>query len=74
MTSFQVMVAVNGCEVVHCDSLVKEAMAAYWSTSKDLANRQGHFVRRSNRIETYLVSEAVDHQVKKQPKLYVMME
>ena len=68
------MVAVNGCEVVHCDSLVKEAMGAYWSKSKNLANRQGHFVRRSSRIETYLVSEAVDNEVKKRPKLYVMVE
>ena len=34
MFNVQTMVAVNGCEIVHCDSLVKEAMGKYWSNSK----------------------------------------
>ena len=39
---YEMMIAINGPEVVHCDSVVKEAMAMYWSASKMAGNREGH--------------------------------
>ena len=66
------MVAVNGAEIVHCDSLVKEDIRSYWSKSKRVENRLGHFVRRSSNITDYLHSETVDNMMKVPPKLPVM--
>ena len=66
-------VALNGPEVVHCSSIVKEAMKHYWDSSKDEKNREGHFVRRSENIVSYCVSEAVDNVVKQVPKAPFLM-
>ena len=66
------MVAVNGCEIVHCDSLVKEAMGKYWSNSKRRKDLHGHFVRRSSNIKDYTHSEVVDRLVMKNPRLTIM--
>lgn len=52
--------------------MVEEALGTYWAKSKDLANRGGHFVRRSQNIQGYITSAAVDSQAKKPPKLSVM--
>ena len=41
---------VNGPEVVHCDSLVKESMEDYWRQFLRSGDRGGHFVRRSDKI------------------------
>ena len=65
---FKVMVAVNGVEVVHCDSLVREAMSHYWKKN------DGHFVCVSNDIMSYTVSKTVDSLKAKPPRLPIMME
>ena len=65
----EMMIAINGPEVVHCDSMVKEAIAMYWSSSKMTGNREGHWVRRSNNIKCYTVSKAVDSIVTKDPRI-----
>ena len=65
----EMMIAINGPEVVHCDSVVKEAIAMYWSSSKMTANREGHWVRRSNNIKCYTVSKAMDSIVTKEPRI-----
>jgi hypothetical protein len=70
----EVMVAWNGEDIVHCDPVVKEALANYWSQSKQLGNRNGHFIRRSEDINTYVISKAVDSMKKKPAKLDVMLE
>ena len=66
------MVAVNGCEIVHCDSLVKEAMGKYWSNSKRHEDLHGHFVRRSFNIKDYTYSEVVDRLVDMDLRLTIM--
>ena len=66
------MVAVNGCEIFHCNSLVKEAMGKYWSNSKRREDLHGHFVRRSSNIKDYTHSEVVDRLVMKNPRLTIM--
>ena len=70
----EITVAWNGEDVVHCDALVKEAMLSYTGQYKLLGNREGHFVRRSENIKSYVISEAVDSLVKKPVKLPVMIE
>ena len=43
-------------------------------TAKRLGNREGNFIRRSENINLYVVSKAVDSVVNMPPKLAVMME
>ena len=62
----EMWVSVNGPELVHCDPIVREAMANYWGGKM-------HFVRRSNNIKTYAHSEAIDSIVKKPPRLPFMI-
>ena len=59
------MVAINGPKDVHCDSVVMEALASYWSNQTMVGNRQGHWVRRDQNIKQYVVSQAVDVLVNK---------
>ena len=54
-------------------SQAKEAMKHYWDSSKDEKNKEGHFVRRSENIVSYCVSEAVDNVVKQVPKAPFLM-
>jgi hypothetical protein len=70
----EIMVAWNGEDVFHCDPVCNEAMKNYWKQSKTLANQDGHFIRRSQNVKSFLITEAVDAKLKKQPKLSVMME
>ena len=50
---------------MHCDSVVMEALASYWSNQTMVGNRQGHWVRRDQNIKQYVVSQAVDALVNK---------
>ena len=70
----EVMVAWNGEDTVHCDPLVREALSSYCSSYKRKGFSDGHFVRRSENINPYLVSKTVDNIVNKPAKLPVMME
>ena len=70
----EIMVAWNGEDTYHCDALVKEAMDTYWGQCKTDANKGGHFIRRSENIQSYFVSEAVNSQVKKPVKLSIMTD
>ena len=47
---YKTLIAINGPEVVHCDSLVKESMEDYWRQFLRSGDRGGHFVRRSDKI------------------------
>ena len=69
----QMWVAVNGPEMAHCTGVVRDAMASYWSSSKLEGNRRGHFVRRSEKIKSYTVSETVDSIVNTAPKVPFML-
>ena len=46
------MVAINGPAEVQCDSVMQEALASYWGKHSMVANRAGHWVRRSEDIGT----------------------
>ena len=70
----EVIVAWNGEDTFHCDPVVKEALETYWGSCKTLSNRDGHFVRRSEHIKSYMVSKTVDSSLKKPVKLSVMMD
>ena len=64
------MIAINGPTVVHCDSVVAEALESYWVAAKRAGS--GHFIRRSEKVESYLVSQAVDNIVNKPPTVMFM--
>jgi hypothetical protein len=66
-------VALNGPELAHCDAVVKEAMVSYWGEARRVGDRRGHFIRRSNNVKSYLVSEAIDKIIKKPPRLPFMV-
>ena len=68
------LVAWNGEDVVHCDPLVREALALYSSQYKMEGNKEGHFIRRSENIKDYIISEAVDTLVKMPVKFPWMVE
>ena len=67
------MVSINGPSEVHSDSVVLEALGAYWSRKKVRENRQGHWVRRDSNMRQYVVSEAVDSEVNQPPDVAFMV-
>jgi len=67
------MVSINGPSEVHSDSVVLEALGAYWSRKKVRENRQGHWVRRDKDMRQYVVSEAVDSEVNQPPDVAFMV-
>ena len=58
----EMIVSWNGEDIYHCDDVVEKTMNTY----------KGNFIRRSGRVNTYLVSKAVDSEVKKPPRLQIM--
>ena len=59
----EAMIAINGPTVVNCDSVVAESLDSYWAAAKREGG--GHFIRRSENVKSYVVSQAVDNLVKK---------
>ena len=68
----EIMVAWNGEDIYHCDSIVKEAMETYWAESKHVKDRSGHFIRRSEDIKSYVVSASIDSEKRRPAKLSIM--
>ena len=58
----EMIVSWNREDICHCDDVVEKTMNTY----------KGNFNRRSGRVNTYLVSKAVDSEVKKPPRLQIM--
>ena len=56
----EMMVAWNGEDLYHCDSIVKDALQSYLSDFKRDGDKGGHFVRQSSNVKRYLVSKSVD--------------
>ena len=69
----EMQVAINGPKLQHCEKVVEESMRAYWSNMKRKKLQQGHFIRRSNQINQYMVSKAVDNIRKEPPNSKIMM-
>ena len=44
----EMMLAWNGEDIYHCDSIVKEALESYLSDCKREGDKEGHFIRRSS--------------------------
>ena len=54
----EMLVAISGPELAHCNSLVKASMANYW---KDFKHKDAwHFTRRSEDIKFHFNSKSVD--------------
>ena len=66
----EAMIAINGPTVVHCDSVVAEALDSYWAAARREGG--GHFIRRSEDVRSYRVSKAVDTLVNKPPAVLFM--
>ena len=62
----EVSLAVNGPLLQHADKLIKETIKEMFKDSKNVNNRDGHFVRRMENIADYSVSKSVDSFAKKQ--------
>ena len=58
----EILVSWNGEDIYHCDGVLREAMKVY----------KGNFIRRSGKVKDYLVSKAIDSEVKKPAKLKYM--
>ena len=57
----EMMVAINGAAVAHCQGIVKETMATYWRQCKNVNLHDEHFVSKgSGALKLYKVSKAVD--------------
>ena len=66
------IVAINGPQVVHCDTVVKEGLKSYWSRVKGAG--EGHWIRRSRSgIQSYTISKAVDKITSKKPTVKFMV-
>ena len=63
----EVVIAINGPSVVHCDAVVKESLRIL------IKEDHTHFVRRSEKVKTWLVSKSVDNLRKTVPKNTLMM-
>ena len=69
----EMVIAVNGPSLVHCDSIVQEALKNYFEDRKNPKERSGHFVRRSQNIKDFIVSKCVDRIRSVPPKKHIMM-
>ena len=49
------IVAINGPQVVHCDTIVKEGLKSYWSRVKGAG--EGHWIWRCDNIQSNTVSK-----------------
>lgn len=71
MIETEMIIAINGPAVQHSESVVKESMVKYWGGKKTV--KDGHFVRKSMNIKSYLVSKAVDSLQNSQKKNSLML-
>ena len=56
----EMMIACNGPPVHHSKGVVRDSMKRYWMKSKNAEDLDGHFIRRSEDMRTYLVSKSID--------------
>jgi hypothetical protein len=68
----ELMVSINGPKIMHSDTIIKEALERMNRTAVHVKDRIGHFVRRSENVETFLTSRVVDRLNKEKPKIPFM--
>ena len=66
-------IAINGPTVPQADNVLKEALNDYWKDSKNRNNRDGHYIRRSENIQSYDLSKTIDRIRSVPPKLPFMV-
>ena len=70
----EMMICLNGPVLSHCDTIVVKALDSLNSKYKSARDRiAGHFIRRSEDIESYTVSKVVDGIDSTEIKLPFMM-
>ena len=69
----EMVIAINGPSLVHCESISQEALHDYFKDSSNPKDRAGHFVKRSQNVKNYLVSKSVDILRKQEPKNICMV-
>ena len=70
----EMMICLNGPGIVHCDSVVSEGLQNMVSNYKSPQDRmEGHFIRKSENIESYIVSKVVDGMKSQKIKLPFML-
>ena len=69
----EMMVSINGPNLAHSKVMVKEGMTHLWAKSKHREDKQGHFIRRADKIKTWVVSKSVDTLRKAPVKLPFIM-
>ena len=67
-------VAINGPDLVHADQLIIQAIKIHFKKAKSVKERAGYFVRRGANITQWIISEAVDTEMKKPVKIAFMKE
>ena len=69
----EIVIAVNGPEVQHSDSVILKAMKLMFAKYKSSLDREGHFIRRSQNVKDFTVSESVDSYANKPRKIPFMI-
>ena len=61
-------------ELVHSDQLISQAMKIHFEKAKSVKERAGYFFRRTGNVKQWIISEAVDTELKKPAKITFMKE
>ena len=73
LLSEELIIAVNGPSVEHCDSVCRKALQHCYQNAKHQQDTEGRFVRRSAKMAQFTVSKAVDKLREQKPKKSIMM-
>ena len=73
MVLTETAVNLSGAQPVNCDSVVDEANKLYWSKCMVKNSSFGHFIRTSQNIKSWTVSNSVDKVNSVRPKLPFMI-
>ena len=69
------VISINGPDTTHCDIIVKDGLSLFNSQYRRAGMESGHFIRKSENIKSFVVSQAIDHIVNQSSKkLQVMTE
>lgn len=68
----ETMIALNGPEEFHCDSVVKEAVASHWRKLKQKGSRDGHWIRYSGCVSSILNHHIIFHRRSSNIKSYLV--
>ena len=70
----EMMIAVNGPNIEHADSVIDKSMRQYWKESGEGNKTDWHFVRRSDKVTDFTASRVVERMKKSKPELPFMTD